>query len=364
MSRTIMLTLLVALATGMPVEAKTIFVATNGADGFICGTKDSPCRSIGVAILTADEKDTIQVGPGLYGDLNDNGVLEGLSLPFSGEEFVRDACDCMVLVDKRLTIASEKGAGVTILDAGGTVHDVVKMEADDALFGKKNKGFTITGQASGATPPSGLRAVAGTSGIRVGGNRAVVINQAGGPIAPVGFLVEGTGHRFEDNIASGSSGGTLVGVGFWVLSGSDHQLRRNVVTFVSDGFLTPGLPDLELRDNVAVANFSGIGIGGGGSVTVQGNSLLANYEFGLLLLGSDVDVLKNNFFGNQHPPAGNCGLDNSSGTTVTASKDFWGAASGPGADPADLACASLGGGATVIDSPASKPNAIKATVGR
>jgi hypothetical protein len=33
-----------------------------------------------------------------------------------------------------------------------------------------------------------------------------------------------------------------------------------------------------------------------------------------------------------------CGIDNTSGATITATGNYWGAATGPGADPADTTC--------------------------
>lgn len=40
------------------------------------------------------------------------------------------------------------------------------------------------------------------------------------------------------------------------------------------------------------------------------------------------DITDNNIFGN-----GSCGLQNNTGALVTASGNFWGAATGPGSDP-------------------------------
>ena len=52
-------------------------VADHGVDVPGCGQDvTSPCRSISQAIALADAGDTILVGPGRYGDLNDNGRLD------------------------------------------------------------------------------------------------------------------------------------------------------------------------------------------------------------------------------------------------------------------------------------------------
>jgi len=66
-------------------HATTHYVANDGDDstfcglqvinGFTCGAKATPCRSIQCAIREADPGDTIIVGPGRYGDLNADGDL-------------------------------------------------------------------------------------------------------------------------------------------------------------------------------------------------------------------------------------------------------------------------------------------------
>ena len=55
--------------------ATTRRVANNGVDSASCGTSANPCRSITQAIANAADGDRIVVGPGTYGDLNNDGVL-------------------------------------------------------------------------------------------------------------------------------------------------------------------------------------------------------------------------------------------------------------------------------------------------
>ena len=57
--------------------------------------------------------------------------------------------------------------------------------------------------------------------------------------------------------------------------------------------------------------------------------------------------MKNTFAGND--PFGDCGLFNGTGTTVTATDNFWGAVTGPGPDPADQAC--NGSGSSTVTTP-------------
>src|SRR5262245_25730938 len=52
-----------------------IHVENNGVDSSDCGSKQSPCRSISQAVANATENDTIRVGPGRYGDLDQDGTF-------------------------------------------------------------------------------------------------------------------------------------------------------------------------------------------------------------------------------------------------------------------------------------------------
>ena len=61
-----------------------------------------------------------------------------------------------------------------------------------------------------------------------------------------------------------------------------------------------------------------------------------------VLLSVVATVTGNNLFGNNAGVSSsgftNCGLLNDSGAQVTATGNFWGAAGGPGPDPADDVC--------------------------
>ena len=61
---------------------------------------------------------------------------------------------------------------------------------------------------------------------------------------------------------------------------------------------------------------------------------------------------RNNIWGNSYNMT-NCGLFNNSGSTVGARNNFWGAATGPGPDPADLVCNSGAGSFTDANPPAA-----------
>jgi len=61
-----------------------------------------------------------------------------------------------------------------------------------------------------------------------------------------------------------------------------------------------------------------------------------------VLLGMDIPTFRGNTFAGSGT---NCGVSNFSGTTLHAANNFWGAATGPGADPADTVCNSEGSSA-------------------
>src|SRR6516162_4268083 len=69
-----LLTAGVVLSLASLAHGGTLYVANNGLDGPACGPKTTPCRSITHGISNAAAGDTIIVGPGLYGDLNDDGT--------------------------------------------------------------------------------------------------------------------------------------------------------------------------------------------------------------------------------------------------------------------------------------------------
>jgi hypothetical protein len=334
------------LAAALPAAAGTILVAANGVDGSTCGTKAVPCRSIDQGILRAANGDTIMVGPGLYGDLNHDGVLSG-----PGEEIPSNAlCNCMILVSKSVTIVSRDGAGETIINtggaiAGGTPLDGVLITGSNAVLGKPKKGFTITGVAGAAT--AAVRVANTTFGVHVAGNRA--IRNAGAAFVIDGsqhvveanrafangsaFSVQGIGHLVTGNLATANA----VGVG---ISGSGHIIRGNSVTATANSGMSVSGSEIQVVGNVAAGNqFEGFFLSGTNQ-TFTGNAALANGR-GLLIENVDatkVTVTKNTFMGNV-----GCGLETNLITNgpVLAPKCFWGAASGPGVDPADEVCGAV-----------------------
>ena len=73
------------------------------------------------------------------------------------------------------------------------------------------------------------------------------------------------------------------------------------------------------------------------SGTLTGNSFVGNRDDGVQVNSAFFSVTKNNIFGNVGAGGDNCGLNAEFGT-LTAPGNFFGAATGPGADPADDVC--------------------------
>jgi hypothetical protein len=370
-------------------EAATLNVANNGVDSAVCGSVASPCRSISKAIANAAPGDTILVGAGVYGDLD----ADGNFTPATGEEAaeVGFGCQCMIKVDKALTIISRDGADATVLDATQSAGAVVKIQASGVVFGLPKRGFTLWRGLSG-----GL-VIGAPSDVRVAGNVAK-FNGTACPCPPgtlgSGFVVTGgAGHVITGNLSANNngqgfgvdgSGHTLsrnlvvdvTGAGFFVL-GTGHTANRNIsnniggagfffdgtgfvisdnVTGASGGFQISGNGHA-VKGNVSSGNYGaspGFFIAGSGHVVAR-NAARGNEGSGIFVNSgsSGLIITRNDLYGNGRNDTftgvPNCGLFNDSGTTITATNNFWGAATGPGPDPADDVCD--GPGSTTITAP-------------
>src|SRR5262249_23241391 len=157
--------------------------AMYGVDSPTCGTKAAPCRSLSQAIANASPGDTILAGPGFYGDLNGNH-----SYADPGDEVaeIGTGCDCIVNVNKAVTLKSRDGANVTVIrgpEAGAVLH----VSASGATIGGTQNGFTLRDAMH-----HGFRVEAEANGVRVLGN---VADSNGSN----GFEIEG-----EDAVVTGN----------------------------------------------------------------------------------------------------------------------------------------------------------------
>lgn len=294
------------------VGAATLHVRNNGADGAACGTVAAPCRSISRAIANAVAKDRILVGPGRYGDLNGNGILGE-----PGEE------PGSIFVNKPLTLESEEGAGATVIDMSGLHLDVLRVTAGAAgsVIGLPARGFTLSSGGWGLSTEPGLPGL-----LSISGN--VAVNNIEN-----GFLLHAPATYFVTNNLALRNGTT----GFLVHGGTGHKFRENAaVSNGSDGFSADLGSGHEFTGNLAIGNsLMGFHMSLDTGLTLRNNSALGNTLLGMGFFITTATATQNNIYGND--PASNCGLQIVD-STVNAANNFFGAATGPGSDPADEVC--------------------------
>jgi hypothetical protein len=328
---------LAALLLAGPSGAATVYVAQEGTDGPACGAKATPCRSISQGIDVAGAGDTIRVGPGRYGDLNGDGAFDD-----PGDELgeLGSGCNCMIRVAKRLTLLSEAGAGATVIDGAGNAPTLVEIAADGVVFGRANQGFSLT--RSGPNQLQGALEVKALSGVSIAGNTTA--HNTG-----IGFSVEGGSHALSDNRATDSY------LGFLIVGGS--SLARNLSASNDFGVQIEG-QGIELRDDVVAANrFVGlVVVTGSTDVLLSRVQVLGNGGRGIVT-GAPLVLRGGRIVGNDAGDM-NCGVEVATGGALDAEAVFWGAATGPGDDPADFVCAETG---TTLDTdpPAKKAGKVK-----
>lgn len=360
-----------ALAAGA-----TLYVANNGMDTLSCGAEDAPCRSITRAIAHASAGDQIVVGPGMYGDVNRDGVVDPsgdsgeeapVSIPELACSLVPNANLALIRVDKPLTIVSRDGAGATVIEAGGQFYEnyvMVDVTADDVVFGKRGKGFTVR---NGNT---GVHVAGNVAGTRIEGNvLECFMGLLSGdctvpPVMSIGTVVKGNTSQ-PDSI-----------IGFYVLDASAVVSGNVAKGSFMTGFAVFGGPDTSVTKNLAIDGLgNGMIVVASDGAVVSRNAAIGNNDSGLMLVGSgdalaevEVTIEKNSFFGNGkrplYPPS-NCGITvQNSGAqmlTVSAAGNWWGDAGGPGIDPADSAGGTCSAGTVTLNlgEPATKEIRVK-----
>lgn len=352
--------LLLPFSGGTPAEAAVLQVANNGLDGPACGSKTAPCRSITRAIDLAAAGDTIVVGPGRYGDLDRDGTLGEANE--EGPE-----AGAVIVIDKAVAVESSTGAVWTIIDVAGFNRLGVRITANGARFGRAKKGFTIFDSSS-----NGVSIEGSATGVVVEGNHAILTNSA--------FLAGGTGggHVIQGNVASAnalgfglaSAGGAVARSNLAVASSGDgfatggtgtQRFEGNVALANDFGFSAALYDEAVLVGNVAVGNREGLRGGNGATLTATGFAAIANRQAGVHNQGTtSMSLTASNLIGNGTQPIGgsaNCGSITET-PPLTASNVFWGAATGPGDDPADDVC-DVGVGVTTVAPVAAKPFKIK-----
>lgn len=352
---------LLVLLTATPAPAAVLQVANNGLDAAACGSKAAPCRTISQAIDNAVAGDTIVVGPGRYGDLDRDGTLGEANE--EGPETL-----AVILIDKAIAVESSAGAAVTVIDAAGFNRKAVRITASGARFGKPKKGFTLFDSSN-----AGVSVDDTAAGVIVEGNLAIR--------TLTGFQVnsDGAGNLLQGNIGSANSAGFGLGGPGAVaranlavansgdgfdLGGGGARCEGNIAT--GNGSFGYGVffhTTATIAGGVAIGNVQGIFGGNGGQLDVSGLAAIANLLDGVHNQGTTTMTLTaSNLVGNgtKGPGSLNCGTINEN-NALTASNVFWGAAAGPGDDPADQVC-DFGNAVTAIEPIAPKPFKIKTKV--
>jgi hypothetical protein len=369
----------------VPAWAAVKWVENFGVDSGACGASfTTPCRTIDQAITNASPLDVILVGPGVYGDIDGDGSF---TTPGDEAAEIGSGCNCVVKVNKRLTILSRRGTAATVIRYSvQNDASIVDISASRSVF----RGFTLYGgsRSSSFSPTSlGLQiepnsdyvvAVsnrglnAGTVAFSVQGSTDVLVaNQALDSTAGAfaGFDVDigaksvlssnlAVGYRDFGFFVAGVASGTVLaanqaqgnGEGFDD-TGSNSILAANMASAnATYGFFLEGLNGLA-RGNIASANgLFGFGIAPQNKLLAS--SAIGNQQGGVLAENVGGTISANNIFGNGIVANDNgdlnCGIENVSGGTVTATYNFWGTSVGPGTamspapEPADNACDYLG----------------------
>jgi hypothetical protein len=347
----------VLLAAVAPAHAATHYVAANGVDAAGCGVAAQPCRSISWAIWSATAGDVILVGPGRYGDLDGDGVIGE-----PGEEIGVGDCPplefcpivALIRVNKAVTIISSRGAASTVIDGRSVGSLARSIVINGGEFGRPGKGFTVTNTKYWG----GDALVVDGANVKVRGNQ--VVSTAVQPFTSVqpparyGISVLGAGPVSVE-------GNQVIGqwqAGIYA-DGPGKTIRRNQVSVTATyGIYGLGNSPLILGNIVTGANAGILLQNGasaiGNSVTGGHYGIVVNYSEGSVFTGA---IQQNNIVDNR-----SCGLSNELGVPgLNATNNYWGAASGPGPDPADQVC-NGGGGSTIVTPFLTKPFSVSAPI--
>ncbi len=357
-------------------SAARLYVANNGQDYSLCGSKKIPCRSISQAIANASAGDLIVVGPGFYGDLDQDGTLGGI-----GEEFGPDSCsnfNCMIHIDKAVKIISEQGAEHTLISAyslnDNYYSTAVFISAHGVVFGRKNKGFTVAYansvavrvDANDVTVGHSILTKSGDGLVFDGYNAKILSNQiiandddglvlgceeemtvVGATVAKnnisyngdIGAIVcnKTQDLTFRNNVLNLNVDDSIIGSEL-----SSAKFINNTTTGgLESGVLVSNSTDITIRKHSSIGNLSyGIYSEFDSPVLLSKSQIIGNYLIGVGSEESDSFVMKQtDVYGNGRAEGEdyNCGFGGYDGVWEI-DKDYWGDPSGPGNDPADTVC--------------------------
>jgi parallel beta-helix repeat protein len=322
-SARVVLALALWLGGARAAEGATLQVENTGSDGPACGVT-TPCRSITRAVTNAVAGDTILVGPGMYGpDLDADGVTEPGDEPPG-----------FLVVGKRVAIFSRFGASSTLVRSG------FQIQSSGVVLGRRNRGFTIA--------PGGNPLLVGGGPLLEDFSVSSNVLVIPGDVSSAAVIAVNTRGRFEGNRVVSHF---TCSAGFFMSSSAD-LLTGNTVLGCTTGFYFQSANGARLVSNAAIGNVrpsvisDGVGFRLDGTIAEFSRNLaVANHHGVDAGTTVPIPIFRNNSFAAN---TSNCGVRNFAGT-LDASRNYWGAPTGPGADPADAACDL--GGATTLTTP-------------
>jgi hypothetical protein len=250
----------------------------------------------------------------------------------------------MMLMDKAVSLESSDGAGATVIDArsvtGANGGAAVVIFTDGGAFGRPGKGFTVTNTGN----DNGKGIVVDAQNVTIRGNQLVGLNSSFNSTGI--YTVD-----FPETITI--VGNQLIGWGFAINARGDGKfVRKNELSLNSSGISVSG--NSRVEGNVIVATTYAVEPQNG--PTIVGNGLYGGRV--TVNAGPAVGVVqKNNFVGSRD----DCAFVNLGTAGLVATNNYWGAATGPGPDPADQFC-DFGTGTTTVVPFATKPFNVRARV--
>ncbi len=303
----------------------TLWVGNLGVDNASCRSQQSPCRSISQAIENAADGDTIEVGPGHYGNVSGTSTYGGL-----GDEHpqIMSNGGCVVCITKAVRIYSVGGAAVTVIEGiPGTAYTTnVQILHDGVVFGAPGMGFTLTGgntigllidqndpDNGGGSPGLLLqRNITVAGNVDLGDQNGFTFNglRFTDRPCPVPQCAAIAQILFADNEASGNAGaGFSVTVGEFF--GGPITLQGNLARGAGTGFaalagcreedcLGGSAGIVTMTGNVAIHNGVGFVANGSG---MTANTATGNSQAGFMVIPAGGPFTKNSAIGNAGPGA-------------------------------------------------------------
>jgi hypothetical protein len=393
----LILAVVTVLIVASPAIAATIKVSSNGMDSGTCGSGGNPpCATLAQAVANATGGDSILVGPGSYSGATIDKALKLWSSNGTGGAVITSP----ITLSAAGIVFGKLGKGFSLNPGSPNNAIVVTANAvtvrgnvvSDCAIGVDSTGSDTVVRDNSFDSCTTAIQIAG-SGAQVRGNRTGYVASNGVLLAPtstaavvrenrmfgpsgVAIVIGGSGHLLRRNLVHGTPGagfsvtGAPAGVhllenvvvsssapAYFLSAGSGWVLTRNAALNNSaPGFYLSAGTTATLTGNVAIGNsVYGIFIALGSDHALEDNTAIDNMGDGIYLasIGTGVAISGGNLYGN----TSNCGINNNSGSAVTADKVYWGAASGPGVDPADDVCGNVA--VVSVTKPAAKPANIK-----